>query len=255
MRIPTSLGVLSILLSMLAPTSAEPAVPDPLINTFSIVAFDPKTGDLGVAVQSRYLAAGSVVPWAKAGVGAIATQAMAKVAFGPEGLRHLEQGTAPEQVLEQLLQPDLRREVRQVAVVDAKGKAAAHTGKECQDWAGHRVGDNFSVQGNILTGPEVVDEMVKAYEAAREVAHSELADWLVAALQAGQRAGGDRRGKQSAGLLVVRERGGPGGDNDRYIDLRVDDHAEPIDELSRLLGLHNQFHPHLHSPKRGPAAQ
>ncbi len=251
MRITPVLGTVAILFSMLAPASAKS---DPLINTFSIVAFDPKTGDLGVAVQSRYLAAGSVVPWAKAGVGAVATQAMAKVAFGAEGLRLLEQGVSAADALEQLLAPDLRSDVRQVAIVDSKGRVAAHTGTKCQDWAGHKGGDCYSVQGNILAGQGVVDEMAKAFEAARAIPHSELADWLVAALQAGQQAGGDRRGQQSAGLLVVRERGGPGGDNDRYIDLRVDDHATPIDELVRLLGLHNEFHPHLHSRKRGPAA-
>ncbi|MGV3532880.1 MAG: DUF1028 domain-containing protein [Chthoniobacteraceae bacterium] len=239
---------------MLTPLDAGRDNPDPLINTFSIVAYDPKTRDLGVAVQSRYLAVGSVVPWAKAGVGAVATQAMAKVTFGPDGLKLLEQGNAPEEVLKKLLAADSWSDVRQVAVIDAKGKAAAHTGEECQEWAGHRIGENFSVQGNILTGPEVLEEMAKAYETARGTPHSELADWLVAALQAGQGAGGDRRGKQSAALLVVRENGGPGGDHDRYIDLRVDDHAEPIEELARLLGLHNLFHPHLHSPKRGPAA-
>src|SRR5690606_15033834 len=119
--------------------------PDPNVNTFSIIAFDPKTGDLGVAVQSRYLAVGSVVPWAKAGVGAVATQAMAKVTFGPDGLKLLEQGTAPEEALKKLLEPDSWSDVRQVAVIDAKGKAATHTGEECQDWAGHRIGENFAV--------------------------------------------------------------------------------------------------------------
>lgn len=254
MRVPSGLPVLVILLSMLASSLAQTVPLDPNINTFSIVAFDPKTRALGVAVQSRYLAAGSVVPWAKAGVGAVATQAMAKVSFGPEGLKLLEQGIPPRQALDQLLATDPRRSVRQIAMVDATGNVAVHTGEACEDWAGHRVGDHFSVQGNILTGPEVVDAMVKAYEAARVIPDSELVDWLMAALEAGQRAGGDRRGKQSAGLLVVRERGGPGGDNDRYIDLRVDDHAEPIQEMARLLELHREFHPRLHLPKRGPAA-
>lgn len=119
------------------------------------------------------------------------------------------------------------------------------------EWAGHATGDHFTVQGNILAGPEVIQEMKKAYETARKQPHSELADWLVAALQAAERAGGDRRGKQSAAILIVRENGGVGGDNDRYIDLRVDDHPEPVTELTRLLGLHNQFHPHRHAPKPG----
>jgi uncharacterized Ntn-hydrolase superfamily protein len=239
---------------MLANAVSETSPPDPLINTFSIVAFDPKTRALGVAVQSRYLAAGSVVPWAKAGVGAVATQAMAKVSFGAEGLRLLEQGSSPQEALDQMLGTDPRQSVRQIAIVDAAGKIAVHTGADCQDWAGHRVGDHFCVQGNILTGPEVLDAMVTAYKAARDVPDSEMAHWLVAALEAGQKAGGDRRGKQSAGLLVVRERGGPGADNDRYIDLRVDDHPEPIEELTRLLRLHEEFHPRLHSPKRQQSA-
>lgn len=240
---------------MTVPATSEPLetsrLPAPYVHTFSVVAFDPATKDLGIAVASRYLAVGSVVPWAKAGVGAIATQAYARLANGPEGLTLLEQGKNAGETMKSLIAADSKSAVRQVAVVDAQGRTATHTGEECIDWAGHVVGDHFTIQGNILTGPDVIQEMKLAYEAARKQPHSELADWLMAALQAGERAGGDRRGNQSAALLVVRANGGPGGDNDRYIDLRVDDHTEPVLELTRLLGLHNQFHPHLHSPKPG----
>jgi uncharacterized Ntn-hydrolase superfamily protein len=184
-------------------------------------------------------------------VGAIATQAYARVANGPEGLALMEQGKSAGETLKDLISADSRSEVRQLAIVDAKGTVAVHTGEKCMEWAGHAVGDSFTIQGNILAGPQVLQAMKTAYESARSQPNSELADWLVAALQAGDQAGGDRRGKQSAALLVVRANGGPGGDNDRYIDLRVDDHTEPVVELTRLLGLHNQFHPQLHSPKPG----
>ena len=187
------------------------AAPEPYVHTFSIVAFDPATKDLGVAVASRYLASGSVVPWAKAGVGAIATQALMKVSFGPNGLVLLAQGKNAKAALEALLSGDSDTAIRQLAIVDASGGVAVHTGEDCVEWAGHAIGDHFTVQGNILAGPEVVQEMKKAYESAREQPHSELADWLVAVLQAAERAGGDRRGKQSAALLVVRENGGVGG--------------------------------------------
>lgn len=215
---------------------------EPEVNTFSIVAYDPATGDLGVAVQSKYFGVGSVVPWAKAGVGAVATQAWVKVGFGPEGLRLMEQGKAAPEVLKQLLAADERREVRQLAMVDAKGRVLAFTGGECMEWAGHRQGESFAVQGNLLAGEAVITEMKAAFEKARSSKKGELAEWLMAAIEAGQAAGGDRRGQQSAALLVVRDGGGPGGDNDRYVDLRVDDHAEPIQELARLLKLHREFY-------------
>lgn len=219
---------------------------DPDIHTFSIVAFDPATGDLGVAVQSKYFGVGSVVPWAKAGVGAVATQARARVSFGPEGLRLMEAGKSSSEASETLLAGDPQREVRQLAMVDAQGKPAAHTGSKCNEWAGHRVGPHFAVQGNLLAGDTVVPAMAEAYERAQKIEGSELADWLLAALEAAQAAGGDRRGQQSAAMLVVRADGGPGGDNDRYIDLRVDDHDSPIGELRRLLELHKKFYSHLH---------
>lgn len=213
------------------PTPAEAAAPYP--STFSIVGYDPTTGDLGIAVQSKFLAVGSVVPWAKAGVGAIATQSKANTTYGPRGLEMLAKGVTPVEVTRRLTIPDTEREVRQLGVVDAKGRSAAFTGKECLEWAGNESGPNFTVQGNILAGPEVVRDMSRAFRETK----GELAERLVAALEAGQAAGGDRRGQQSAALLVVRAKGGYGGANDRYIDLRVDDHAAPITELKRLLAL------------------
>lgn len=210
---------------------------DPLVATFSIVALDPTNGDLGVAVASKFLAAGADVAWARARVGAVATQAWANLAFGPGGLDLLAQGLSAEETLARLLQGDDMREHRQVGVVDAQGRAAAHTGKECFPWAGHLVGDGFTCQGNILTGPEVVQEMARAFQSTK----GELAERLLAALLAGDAAGGDRRGRQSAALLVVREGGSYGGTLDRYIDLRVDDHPTPVQELARLLDLHRLY--------------
>jgi uncharacterized Ntn-hydrolase superfamily protein len=230
-----------ILLVFLALSSTLNAV-DPEVHTFSIVAFDPATGDLGVAVESKYFGVGSVVPWAKAGVGAVATQARAKVSFGPDGLRLLATGKSPRETLDELLAADPLREQRQVAMIDMHGRTAAHTGAECFAFAGHREGKNYSVQGNLLAGETVLNAMASAFESAQVEESSELADWLLAALIAGQAAGGDKRGQQSAALLVVRAGGGPGGDNDRYIDLRVEDHPKPIAELTRLRELHREFY-------------
>lgn len=206
-------------------------------STFSIVAYDPKTGELGVAVQSKFLSVGAVVPWAKAGVGAIATQSYANTTYGPEGLQLMARGLDPGQVLEQLTTADPERELRQVGAVDARGRAAAFTGKKCLPWAGHVVGENFACQGNILASRRVVEDMARIFMEAE----GPLAERLLAALEAGQAAGGDRRGQQSAALLVVREKGGYGGFNDRYIDLRVDDHPHPIDELKRIYELHQLY--------------
>lgn len=204
-------------------------------STFSIVAFDPRNGDFGVAVESKFIAVGPVVPWAKAGVGAIATQAWCNVSFGPNGLRMLEEGLSAPETLQRLLEADSRPEVRQVAIVDAKGRVAAHTGKECMEWAGHVTGSGFSCQGNILTSSKVVESMGRAYEENR----GDLLDKLLQALTAGQAAGGDRRGQQSAALLVVREKGGYEGYSDRYVDLRVDEHAAPIEELKRVFMIYD----------------
>lgn len=205
--------------------------------TFSIVAFDPATNELGIAVQSKFLAVGAVVPWAKAGVGAIATQSWANTSYGPEGLRLLAEGLAPEQVAARLIADDPDREKRQFGIVDARGQAATFTGEECLEWAGGVAGEHYCAQGNILAGPEVVRGMADAFE----LATGSLADRLVAALHGGQRHGGDRRGMQSAVLLVVKEGGGYGGFNDRYIDLNVEDHSRPIEELARLLALYKLY--------------
>lgn len=203
--------------------------------TFSIVAYDPRTGDLGVAVASKFLAAGSIVPHARANVGAIATQSYANEYFGPKGLELLEKGLEPKDVIIKLLSEDPDREKRQLAVVDSKGRAAAFTGKECIEWKGHEARENFSVQGNILAGPQVIDEMAKAFERTE----GELVDKLLAALKAGDGAGGDKRGKQSAAILVVRKGGGFIGLSDKYVDLRVDDHPEPVKELERIFLLYD----------------
>jgi len=201
-----------------------------VLTTFSIVGFDPETKDLGVAVASKFIAAGAIVPWAKANVGAIATQALANVSYGPRGLELLSKGYSARKVVEILVSEDPLRDERQVGIVDSKGEAAAFTGKKCFEYAGHIVGDGYAVQGNILAGPQVLEEMAKAFETTK----GELVDKLLAALEAGDRAGGDRRGKQSAAILVVREKGGYGGYTDKYVDLRVDDHKEPVLELKRL---------------------
>lgn len=203
---------------------------EPVIATFSIIARDPETGDFGVAVQSKFFNAAAIVPWAKAGVGAIATQAFANYSYGPEGLKLLEQGLTAPEVVRRLTEADPDRERRQLAVIDAKGNVAHFTGSRCIPWAGAVSGPNYSAQGNILVGEGVVRAMARAFETTK----GDLADRLVAALVAGQEAGGDARGQQSAGLLVVRKGAGFGG-SDRYIDLRVDDHPEPIRELQRLL--------------------
>jgi len=200
------------------------------LSTFSIVGFDPETKDLGVAVASKFIAVGALVPWAKANVGAIATQALANISYGPKGLELLEKGYSAKKVLQTLIGNDPQKEERQVGIVDSKGEAAAFTGSKCYAYAGHIVGSNYAVQGNILTGPEVLEAMAKAFEQTK----GELVDKLLAALEAGDKAGGDRRGKQSAAIIVVREKGGYGGYTDRYVDLRVDDHPEPVQELKRL---------------------
>jgi uncharacterized Ntn-hydrolase superfamily protein len=232
--------------------SAQVSVPRelPPVSTFSIVAFDERTGDLGVAVQSRYFGVGTVVPWAKAKVGAVATQSYANITYGTKGLQLLAEGLAPDEALSRLTGDDEERAKRQAAIVDAMGRTAAYSGEECNGWFGHVEGRHFSVQGNLLTGEEVVTAMVKAFEEARGQEKEGLGHWLVASLAAGQGAGGDRRGQQSAALLVVREGGGYEGENDRFIDLRVEDHATPITELARLLDIHRRFYAaqHEHPP-------
>jgi uncharacterized Ntn-hydrolase superfamily protein len=201
--------------------------------TFSIVAFDPGNGDLGVAVASKFPCVGAVVPWARSGVGAVATQAWANTDFGPDGLRLMGDRLGAPDALDAVLEADDGRDERQAGFVDARAGVATFTGSNCAHWAGGRTGDHFAAQGNILAGAEVVDEMGRAYTDAG----GDLCDRLIAALLAGDAAGGDRRGKQSAALLVVREQGGYEGRNDRYIDLRVDDHPEAPTELARLFGV------------------
>lgn len=214
----------------------------PLVATFSIVAADPRTGELGVAVQSRFLAVGAVVPWAKAGVGAVATQALGNTTYGPEGLRLLAAGVAPDVAIKQLTEHDEDRDVRQVGMVSADGKTATFTGADCRAWAGGRTGPNYAVQGNILAGETVVAAMAESFEKSAE-SGKDLGQRLIDALAAGQTAGGDKRGMQSAALLVVRQGWGYAGLNDRYRDLRVDDHAEPIAELQRIFELHRRVFP------------
>ncbi|HVR75091.1 MAG TPA: DUF1028 domain-containing protein [Planctomycetota bacterium] len=206
-------------------------LPDEAPSTFSIVAHDPETGDLGIAVQSRFFGVGAVVPWLSAGVGAIATQSYANTLYGPRGLELLASGLPPADVLKKLTEDDAERDFRQVGIVDSRGRSASFTGKRCLEWAGARSGDGFSVQGNILVSQATVDAMARAYAEAR----GELAERLVLALEAGQRAGGDARGRQSAAVVVARKGAGYGGFNDRYVDLRVDDHPSPLVELRRLV--------------------
>ena len=201
--------------------------------TYSIVARDGATGDLGVAVQSKFLSVGSVVPWARAGIGAIATQSYANVAYGPDGLALLAGGASAEDALAALVEADTLRMQRQAGVVDVHGGSASYTGRSCFAWAGGRTGRGYAAQGNILAGAAVVDGLADTFEAGG-LPFPEL---LVACLVAADAAGGDRRGRQSAALLIVREGGGYGGGNDRWIDLRVDEHADPITELARLLEL------------------
>jgi len=201
--------------------------------TFSIVAADRVAGECGVAVASKFLSAGAVVPWARGGVGAIATQSYANTSYGPAGLDLLANGVSPQAVIDQLTAADPDAAKRQVGVVDMLGGAATFTGGACFPWCGGLTGDQVAVQGNILVGEASVTAMLRAFQTAPGL----LAARLLAALKAGDAAGGDRRGKQSAALLVVKPAGGYGGLNDRYLDLRVDDHPHPVDELQRLTGL------------------
>jgi uncharacterized Ntn-hydrolase superfamily protein len=209
---------------------------EPLISTFSIVARDPETGELGVAVQSKFIAVGSVVPYAQAGVGAIATQALGNTRYGPVGLELLSKGAPPEKVIRLMTNADPRRAHRQVGVIGLDGNASNYTGEKCMDWAGGRTGSNYAVQGNLLTGPEVTKAMAMAFEDA----NGTLAERMIESLRAGQKAGGDKRGRQSAALLVVRKGWGYAGLNDRFRDLRVDDHPTPIEELERIYRLHRK---------------
>src|SRR5580692_5981924 len=205
------------------------------VNTFSIVGYDPVNGDWGVAVASRYFSVGAVVPWAEAGIGAIATQADVNVGYGPRGLELLRQGLSAKDVLAKLQAEDTfpDKEGRQVAIIDGKGNIATYTGPNAPKWAGDRQGKTWSAQGNILVGPQVPEAMGRAFEATQ----GELAEKLFAAVKAGDDAGGDSRGKQSASMLVVRKGGGRNINNDRYVYINVDDAPDPFPELRRLLDI------------------
>jgi uncharacterized Ntn-hydrolase superfamily protein len=205
--------------------------------TFSIVGFDPETKELGIAVQSKFLGVGAVVPWAKAGVGAVATQSYANTAYGPKGLELMAAGKSAQEALDALTNDDEQAEYRQAGFVDAQGNAATYTGEKCYDWAGGQTGKNFAAQGNILVSEATVQAMAKTFEETSGT----LAERLLKALDAGQDAGGDSRGMQSASLLVVKDKGGYGGYNDRYIDLRVDEHPDPIKELIRIYELQQLY--------------
>lgn len=203
----------------------------PDVATFSIVAADPAAGEVGVAVASRFFAVGSVVPFGRGGVGAVATQASANTSFGPRGLELLARGATPKEIAEILLRGDGNGSRRQFAIVSADGQSFSYTGKDCNAWAGGRSGPNYAVQGNILTGEPVVIAMEKAFLETKGT----LADRMFASLTAGDAAGGDSRGKQSAALILMKPGAGYGGFDDRAIDIRVDDHPEPFKELGRLL--------------------
>jgi uncharacterized Ntn-hydrolase superfamily protein len=221
-----------LLVVALLATPALAGPPSP--STFSIVAADPEAGEVGVAVASRFFSVGSVVPFAKAGVGAVATQSFANTTYGPRGLELLELGVLPDEVVRVLTRSDDGREQRQLGVVAANGAAATYTGTKCNAWAGGRTGPNFAAQGNILAGEPVVAAMERAF---LDTKGQTLAERLYAAIVAGDKAGGDARGRQSIALLVARAKGGYGGFTDRAIDLRVDDHSDPIVEMGRLLGI------------------
>ena len=209
----------------------------PLIATYSIVACDLDAEQWGVSVQSKFLSVGSVVPWAEPHVGAIATQAYANPRYGPNGLELLRQGLSAQEVVDKLTGEDEGRDHRQLGVVDGQGRAATYTGKDCLDWAGGRTGDGYAAQGNILVSKETVDALAETYEATT----GPLAERLIDCLAAAQEAGGDSRGQQSSALLVVQRDGGYANMSDVVVELRVEDHERPIDELHRIYTLHDEI--------------
>ena len=216
------------------PTAAKPSIP---VSTFSIVARDPVTGELGVAVQSHWFSVGSVVPWAEAGVGAVATQSFVEPAYGPKGLALMKRGVAPKEALAQLLAADAQSDVRQVAFIDGQGRVAVHTGAKCIPGASHHEGLGYTTEANLMLTNEVPDAMAKAFEKAQ----GPLAERMLAALDAAQGVGGDVRGKQSAAILVVRGKATDKPWTDRIVDLRIEDHADPLREMHRLLTLHRAY--------------
>jgi len=227
--------------ALLALTLALPgfdlAAADPLAHTFSIVARDPATGEMGVAVQSHWYSVGSLVPWAEAGVGAVATQSFVEPAYGPRGLALMKQGMSAPDALAKLLAEDEQRDVRQVAMVDAKGRVAAHTGKKCIAGAGDTTAAAVSCQANLMRNEKVWGAMIRGYQAAK----GDLADRLLAALEAGQAVGGDIRGQQSAAILIVKAEASDKPWTDKVLELRVEDHPHPIEELKRLVRLHRAY--------------
>jgi uncharacterized Ntn-hydrolase superfamily protein len=228
-------------ITVLVPAAAYAG--DPLAHTFSIVARDPATGDFGVAVQSHWFQVGTVVPWAESGVGAVATQSFAKIDYGPKGLELMRQGKSAKEALDQLVAQDPEKDVRQVAMVDAQGRVAVWTGPRCIIAAGHQTGiggiggSGYSVQANLMDKATVWPAMAKAFESAK----GDLADRMLAALEAAQAEGGDIRGSQSAALIVVKGKSSGEPWNDRLVDLRVDDNPQPLAELRRLLELHRAY--------------
>jgi uncharacterized Ntn-hydrolase superfamily protein len=205
------------------------------VATYSIVACDLEAGQWGVGVQSKFLAVGAIVPWAEPHAGAVATQSYANGRYGPDGLRLLRDGLSAEEVVAQLTEADRGRGQRQLGIVDAQGRAATFTGSGCFEWAGGRTGSGYAAQGNILVSQATVDALAEAFEAG---ARTPLANRLLACLDAAKEAGGDRRGQQSAALLVVEKNGGYARLSDTVVDLRVDDHPRPLDELRRLFSIH-----------------
>ncbi len=220
-----------------APPPADPAPRPPLVSTYSIVARDPETGDMGVAVQSHYFSVGPIVPWAEAGVGAVATQSLVLVDYGPDGLELMRGGLAAPEALKRLVAKDKARDGRQVAMVDAAGRVDAWTGPACIPDAGHRVGAGYSVQANLMRNATVWPAMAAAYENAK----GDLAERMMQALEAAEKAGGDIRGRQSAAIVVVKAKSSGKPWADRVVDLRVEDHKDPLGELRRLLRLRRAY--------------
>lgn len=235
-----SLAIALLPFTAFAPVSVDAEPPE--VATYSIVARDPETGEIGVAVQSKFIAVGAVVPFAKAGVGAVATQAYANVGYGPRALRLLADGASPGEVVSILTRHDPKAARRQFGLLTAEGEAATYTGARCFGWAGGKIGKDCVAQGNILAGEAVVTALVENFHSSAGSGKA-LAERLIDALDAAEEAGGDRRGKQSAALLVVRENWGYDGGNDRFRDLRVDEHRTPIAELRRIYAAHRKLFP------------
>lgn len=236
------ISVLIIICSLSVGNAQQYKTDSPFAHTYSIVAFDPVTGDIGVAVQSHWFSVGTIVSWGEAGVGVIATQSFVNASFGPHGLELLKQGKSPQEVVDELIKPDEGREFRQLAVLDAKGNAASYTGKNCIQPTGNIVGDGFSVQANLMANDKIWPAMAEAFTNST----GPLAERMLVVLEAAENAGGDIRGRQSAALIVVRGKSTGKVWEDRLVDLRVDDSPEPLVELRRLLKVHRAYE-HMNS--------